>query len=321
MTATNSVSLRISVTDRCQLRCPYCMPPEGIAKCDHSEVLRFEEILRFVRVLNDRFALTKVHLTGGEPLLRPGILELVAMLAAEGLGDLAMTTNGLQLAEMAGGLRRAGLDRVNVSLDSLDGGTYQRLSRGGSPLPVMAGIRAARDSGLDPVKLNAVILRGLNDAEVVPLARWALDNGCHVRFLELMPIGCAKEIFQQRFVPATEIRAKLAEAFDLAPLAARAGQSSRNFLASDAVGRRGIVGLISPQTQPFCRECRRLRLTSTGRLVSCLASGLGPSVRDVLRSDSADADNDIERIVAAELAGKCVRGDFTTDRAMPLVGG
>ncbi len=315
------LSLRVSVTDRCQLRCVYCMPEGGVPKLRRDEVLSFEEIVRFVGAVRWRFEVSKVRITGGEPLQRPGIVELVGMLAREGIRDLALTTNAQRLAEMAAELKRAGLRRVNVSLDSLDDATFRALTRGGRLRRTLEGIEAALRHGLGPVKVNAVVLRGCNDGEVVELARFGLRNGCQVRFLELMPIGCARPLFSEMFVPASEVRARLEESFSLEPLPCEAGGTSRDFLARDSRGRRGIVGLISAQTQPFCAGCARVRLTSTGRLISCLARGGGPNVRELLRDDSPGTRRALCELVAAELRRKTDRAAFDTIHPMASVGG
>ena len=297
------------------------MPPEGVPKCAHGDILRFEEILRFVRAVKARVGLRKVHLTGGEPLVRPGVAELVAMLAAEGVGDLALTTNGQDLAAMAGGLKRAGLHRANVSLDSLDERTFASVTHGGELGGVLEGIEAARREGLEPVKLNTLVLRGYNEAAVARMARWAIEHGCTIRFLELMPIGCAKAQFEEWFVPTDEVRARLEKSVALTPLPARPGASSRAFAARWADGLSGEVGFIASRTQPFCDGCTRLRLTSTGRLISCLASGLGRDVRSLLRTPGTAADATLQDVVAGVLGSKQARGEFSTDHAMPTVGG
>jgi cyclic pyranopterin phosphate synthase len=316
-----AIALRISVTDRCQLRCRYCLPPNGVAKRPRDQILSFEEILRFVRALRPEFEVFKVRLTGGEPLLRSGLVELVSMLSAEGIPDLALTTNGQLLAELAGPLQAAGLRRVNVSLDSLDPETYRRLTRGGELAAALRGIAAAVSRGLSPVRLNTVVLRGWNDAEVAELARFALERGLEARFLELMPIGCARPLYEELFVPSAEVRARLSGAFALKPLPAEPGRSSRDFLATDRAGRSGRVGLISSQTAPFCAGCARLRLTSTGRLIACLAEGTGPGVRELLRSAEPDADRRLREAVAGVLDGKRPRRAFRTAQPMCTVGG
>ncbi|NIA07751.1 MAG: GTP 3',8-cyclase MoaA [Actinobacteria bacterium] len=312
------MSLRISVTDRCQLRCSYCMPSEGVPKKKHSDILSFEEIVRFVQILKSGFGISKVHITGGEPLIRPGVVELIARLDHEGIADLALTTNGQKLAQMAGDLKRAGLHRVNISLDSLNDRTFRKLTGGGRLDLSVKGIEAAIDQGLTPVKINMVVLRDINDHEVTSLARFGLELGCRVRFLELMPIGCAKEMFDDLFVPAWEVRERLESCFNLKEITCQAGQSSRNFQASDRVGRKGIIGFISPTSQPFCQGCRKMRLRSTGQLISCLAKGCGPSIRNLLQNDRPTVTRTLLRLVAEEICRK--RSDRRFHTLAPMVG-
>ena len=205
---------------------------------------------------------------------------------------------------MASDLKRAGLHRVNISLDSLVAGAYAAITRGGDLQRVLAGIEAALRTGLTPVKLNAVVLRGYNDGELVNLARFAFERGCAMRFIELMPIGCAEEIFPDHFVPASEVRARLEKPFRLEPIAGAPGHSSRDFHALAKGGLRGVVGFISPETQPFCDGCRRLRLTSTGCLISCLARRDGLNIRSLLRSDSPADAGELVSLAAEALAEK-----------------
>ena len=274
-----------------------------------------------MHVVKSSFGLSKVHITGGEPLVRLGRVDLVSMLAAEDVGDLALTTNGERLASMAADLKRAGLRRVNVSLDSVDDATFTALTRGARLRQVFDGIDAALREGLVPLKLNAVVMRGYNDSEVTRLAQWALDRGLCMRFLELMPIGCVSATHQDLFVPVSEVKAQLAESFTLDPLPSKPGASSREFSACDNAGRRGVIGFITPQTEPFCDGCRRLRLTSTGRVISCLATGRGPNVKEFLRDGAPSAGGELQKILAMELSQKCARDTFDTDRAMVTVGG
>ncbi len=315
------ISLRISVTDRCQLRCLYCMPPKGVQKRARQDILSFEEILRFVRLVKSHFGLSKVHITGGEPLVRPGIVKLVEMLATEGVRDLALTTNGQCLGPVAQDLKRAGLSRVNVSLDSLNDKTYALLTRGGQLKRTLEGIQAALREGFSSVKLNTVALRGHNDAELTDMARWALDRHCHIRFLELMPIACAKGIFHDLFVPACEVRAHLDERFVFRALSYTPGLSSRDFLVCDSHGRRGVIGFIAARSRPFCRGCRRLRLTSTGQLIGCLARGQGPDIRSLLRCNAQHIDQALHEIIESELALKRTDSEFDTNRTMASIGG
>jgi cyclic pyranopterin phosphate synthase len=321
MQDSRPISLRVSVIDRCDERCLYCRPPEGVALVSHEEVLRLEEILRFVRFVRDRFGLAKVRLTGGEPLLRRGLAELVRGLAEMGLADLAMTTNGQRLAEMAQPLRRAGLRRVNVSLDSLDPDTYRRLTRGGDLARTLRGIAAARDAGLAPVKLNTVVLRGINNEAVVPLARFGLEQGCEVRLFELMPIGEAAAHHARWFVSSAEVRRRVAEAMHLEPLADEPGSSSGTFLARDSGGRTGRVGFVSPCSEPFCGECRRLRLTTTGRLLGCLGQRRGVDVRAALRAPGGPDEANLARAVEEALRAKSDGRRFARQDLMVRIGG
>jgi cyclic pyranopterin phosphate synthase len=327
-----ALSLRISVTDRCQLRCRYCAPAGGDGEPLRADTLAFDGILAFVRILKRRYGLRKVHLTGGEPLLRPRLAGLVRTLAEEGLADLALTTNGHRLAGMAEDLRRAGLRRINVSLDSLDPPTYRRLTRGGDLARAIAGIEAALRAGLEPVKLNMVVLRGINEHEVADVVRWGLERGCHVRLLELMPIGAGREDFGRRFVSSAEVRERLAAHVDLEPLPYEPGSSSRNFLARRACGRAGVIGFISPCSNAFCGGCRRLRLTADGRLLGCLAQPQGTDIRGLLAPGAAGQVEDppwretgranaLVRAVEEALAFKRCGRRFTEQRHMISVGG
>lgn len=277
------LSLRLSLTDRCQLKCLYCVPGEGIVPCDESEMLTFEEIASFVSLLHSSFGLTKVRFTGGEPLLRQGVEQLIKMIAALGIPDLAMTTNGLALGRNAALLREAGLLRVNVSLDSLNSRTYRLLSRGGNLNTVMAGIRAAKRCGLSPVKVNMVVMRGVNDSEVCDFVEFGRSMNCEVRFLELMPIGEARRLHSAQFVPVEEIRQRLLEQYELVPLQSGGYGTSRRCEVVDKAGVKSIVGFVSPCSAPFCEGCRKLRLTAGSRLIGCLASEDGVDVRPLLR--------------------------------------
>ena len=351
------LSLRISVTNRCQLRCRYCAPPQGAA-CLPGAALTSDEIVEFVRTLRRHYPLRKVHLTGGEPLARPDVAGLVGRLAREGADGLALTTNGQRLAAMAGDLRRAGLGRINISLDSLDPDTYRRLTRGGDLAPVLAGIEAARQAGFDPIKLNMVVLRGINDHEVTAVARWGLERGCQVRLLELMPIGVAQPHFDEWFISTADVRERLAAHFDLQPVAGSAGASSRNYFARGrnhatevrggspdlphadrppgATARRvrrpaalgvgqkslsGILGFISPCSDAFCAGCRRLRLTADGRLLGCLAQPEGVDIRGVLQAADPERGTILAAAVETALALKRAGRQFAAQSPMIAVGG
>lgn len=315
------LSLRVSVTDRCQLRCLYCMPREGVSKVSHEDILSFEEILRFVRAVKSCFRLTKVRVTGGDPLARKGIVDLIRMLKQEQVTDIAITTNGQMLADIAVDLKEAGLDRVNVSLDSLNPETFKMLTRGGELKRTLAGIEAARRCGLAPVKINTVVMKGYNDNEIAELARFALDSGCHSRFLELMPLACAEPVFRDLFVATVEVQTRLEESFALRSVTCEKDQTSSDFSAHDRHGRHGIIGFISSQTRPFCDACTRLRLTSTGRLVSCLARQEGPCIRKFLDEDSYHATEALVAVVEREFGSKLGRCAGTLLDSMVMTGG
>ena len=316
-----ALSLRVSVTDRCGLRCAYCSPASGSPQLAPDENLSYQAIAGFVRLLQARFGLAQVRLTGGEPLLRPRIERLVAMLAAQGVADLALTTSGQQLARLAGPLQQAGLKRINISLDSLDPAAFADLSGGGALHATLAGIEAALEAGLRPVKLNMVVLRGRNDHEVSGLVRFAMEHGCQARFLELMPIGAAEAGFEDLFVPSAEIRERLSREFTLTPLPFDPRSTSRNYVARDRRGLTTTVGFISPSSEPFCSACPRLRLTAAGMLLGCLARPDGIPIAPLLRDPSALNEGAIAAAVGQALNMKRRDGAFVQPRAMVGIGG
>ena len=309
------VSLRVSLTERCSLSCLYCRRDGEDAVPE--EPVGFEDILALVGALERGYGLSKVALTGGEPLLREGVTGLVRELVSLGLADVAVTTNAQRLAAHAFPLRRVGLHRVNISLDSLDPATYRRLTRGGTLERTLAGIDAALRAGFDLVKLNMVVLRGVNDREVVPVARFAFERGCRARFLELMPVGVAAARYDEWFVPSAEVQDRLAAEFELDLLPVEPGSSSRGWRARDRWGLEGIVGFISPCTEPFCAGCRRLRLTASGRLLGCLAQSEGVDVRPLLRAGDDALFAAVEHALTLTRAGR----DFPAQQDMIHIGG
>jgi len=315
------LSLRISVTDRCSLRCTYCTPPGGVPKTAGERVLTYPEILVIVRELAARFGLAQVRLTGGEPLLRPDIDKLIAMLAAEGLPDLALTTNGQQLAGVAARLKQAGLTRVNISLDALDPGNFAAITRGGILNKTVAGIAAAHQAGLRPVKLNVVVMRGRNDGELAGLVRFAIQHDCQVRFLELMPIGVAAAWFDDRFVSSSEVRDRLSAEFTLTALPVDPHSTSRSYMARDRHGRSAIVGFVSPYSEPFCVGCWRLRLTAAGVLIGCLARSGRIPLAPLLRGGRSLDSEALAAAVEKALNMKRRNGEFVQPQAMVGIGG
>lgn len=305
--------LRLSVTDRCNCRCRYCMPAAGVEKVCHSDVMSLEEMAVVVAACA-RLGVTKVRITGGEPLARLGVERLVAMVrSVPGIEEVAMTTNATLLASKARALADAGLDRVNVSLDSLDPDRYRSITRTGSLDDALAGLAAAREAGLGPVKVNAVLMGGVNEADIRPLAGLARDGAVSsVRFIELMPIGEAASWPRASFVPAERVLEELPE---LAPVGADG--VSETF---SAPGWRGTVGLIRPMSHRFCSGCNRIRVTADGMLKACLHSG-----REVpLRGLAPDA---LVRTIADEIHRKPECHTMDADhasqsaRAMNAIGG
>ena len=284
--------LRVSVTDRCNLRCVYCMPAEGVKKRPHAEILRYEELALVVRAAAE-LGICKVRLTGGEPLTRLGLPQFVRILAAiPGIDDLSMTTNGTLLAHHAAALTDAGLQRVNISLDTLRADRFAQITRRGCLDDVWAGMEAARAAGLTPIKLNMVVIRGLNDDEVTDFARRTLSENWHVRFIELMPIGINASWASDSVVLIPEIRARIeAQVGPLQPVHGPTGNGPARYY--HLPGAEGTVGFIGALSEHFCSTCNRLRLTADGKLRPCLMSDREIDLRGPLRAGA-----DLERVKA-----------------------
>lgn len=273
--------LRVSVTDRCNLRCVYCMPPEGVELVSHQDILSFEEILLAVRAAVS-LGIDKIRITGGEPLVRAGIVDLVSMIAAvEGVKDISMTTNGILLDKYASELVRAGLNRVNISLDTLQYKRFKEITRTGTLADALRGLEAAKAAGLTPVKINMVPMRGVNDDEVVDFARMTVTSGWHVRFIELMPLNR-----QAEFIPSQLLQKQIESLGPLVPYFGLAGNGAARYFTLP--GAAGTIGFISPISEPFCEGCNRLRLSAAGMVYPCLFSAEGIDIRTPLRS-GADA--------------------------------
>jgi len=294
--------LRVSVTDRCNLRCTYCMPVDAVFK-PREELLTYEEIAHVVRVAA-RLGIRSIRLTGGEPLLRAGLDELVRQLVAvPGIEDVAVTTNGLLLAEQAERLRHAGLHRLNVSLDSLREDVFETLARRRGLDRVLAGLAAAKAAGFVAIRINAVSMRGLTEGEIVPLAEFCRREGFHLRFIEFMPLDAEAGWADDRVLTGGDVRAILER--HLGPLVPEsggdAGQPAIDFTWADGAGR---VGFIDPVSAPFCDRCDRLRLTADGQFRNCLFSTTEWDVRRVLRAGEPEDDTDTS---IATLLHDCVR--------------
>jgi GTP 3',8-cyclase len=319
--------LRVSVTDRCNFRCTYCMPEEGMEWIPRSEVLTFEEIERIARVCVERFGVDSIRLTGGEPTVRAHLPVLVAKIAAlrspDGIPvDVALTTNGATLRLLAADLRDAGLRRINISLDTLRRDRFIELTRRDELARVLDGIDAAREAGLEPVKINAVVMRGVNDDEILDLARFGRDRGVTVRFIEWMPLDADNRWDGDAVVSQDEIVAIVAAEHPIDPLV-RGHQPAERFAYRDG---RGEIGVIPSVTRAFCGSCDRIRLTADGQLRSCLFAvdevDLRALVRDGTSSDDDVADA-VKRCVAGKWAGHMI-GQVTfvrPRRSMSQIGG
>ncbi len=313
--------LRISLTDRCDLRCSYCMPLTGTKFAPREELLTDEEICRVARFLVERVGLRHIRLTGGEPLLRPGIVDLVGELASTGINDLAMTTNAQLLAGKAAELKGAGLSRVNVSLDTLRADRFQAMARAGDLQRTLDGIDAAIEAGLQPIKINTVLMRGENDDELFDIIHYCTGRGIEVRFLELMAIGQSASAHKERCVQTAETIERLEEKYTLTPHHFVPGETSRSYSLSNGDGTIHPIGFISPVSHSFCNSCRRLRLSPTGMLRGCLMNGDGPNLRSILRSGTDGWEDELERVTLHAFQQKPYLSEMTTDVNMNSLGG
>ncbi len=307
-------NLRISVTDRCNIRCFYCMPDEGVQFVDRREILSFEEIERFVRVAAG-LGIDKLRLTGGEPLLRKGLPRLVAKLAAiPGMRDMALTTNGVLLADQAQSLYDAGLRRLNVHLDTLDRARFFEISRRDGLDKVLAGIERCRQIGFGPIKINAVAIKGLTEPDVVPLVRYGRERGIEIRFIEFMPLDSQNIWDHSRVLLADDIVAMLSR--EVCPLEDIPDRDPRapatEYRFSDGVGR---VGFIASVSRPFCLNCNRLRLTADGKLRYCLFALEEADVKTLLRNGASDAA--IEEMIRGNVRGKWLGHEINSAKFVP----
>ena len=313
--------LRVSVTDRCNLRCSYCMPPEGMQWLPRAQILSYEEIDRLVSIFLS-LGVHTVRLTGGEPLARRDLPVLVEMLAARAVPDLSLTTNGVFLAEHADPLARAGLKRVNVSVDSLLRHRFAEMTRRDALAQVMEGLRAADAAGLQPIKLNCVVVRGTNDDEVVDFARFSRDTGYEVRFIEFMPLDADEAWTRDAVVPSREILDRIDAAYPVEPIE-HGPEPATMWRFRD--GARGAIGVIASVSEPFCSSCNRIRITADGQFRTCLFAMEETDVRALLRDGAADAEiaDAIQTAVAGKWAGHKINDeDFARPaRSMSLIGG
>lgn len=308
--------LRISVTDRCNLRCIYCMPPEGVPLVAREEILNYEEIMLIVRAAV-ALGIDKIRITGGEPLVRLGVTDLVRMIAGvEGVKDISLTTNGILLEQHAEHLAKAGLNRINISLDTLKYDRFKQITRTGELSDALRGIKAAKEAGLNPVKINMVPMQGFNDDEIADFARMTIEAGWHVRFIELMPVNRAAQ-----FVPSHMLRKHIESLGLLEPYSGIKGNGAARYFR--LLGANGTIGFISPVSEPFCEECNRLRLSATGLLFPCLFSEQGLDLKSPVRRQAGP--DELKRLISEAIASKPKKHKFvegaTENRKMSSIGG
>ena len=315
--------LRLSVTDRCNLRCVYCMPEEGMTFVPRREILTFEEIARLAAVAR-HLGVTSLRLTGGEPLARKGVVDLVARLGSLGFADLSMTTNGMLLAPVAAQLAEAGLTRVNISCDSLRPGRFAELRRRGDLDRVLEAMDAAEAAGLRPVKVNVVLMAGVNDDEIVDFGRFARSTGRTVRFIEFMPLDADGQWGRHRLVPGRRVLDAIGAVWPICPVVPE-GSDPAPAERFRFVDGEGEIGVISSVTQPFCGTCNRLRITADGAVRNCLFSDDERSLRDLMRAGGSDRDLALalRRAVWAKASGHGINDPAfaAPRRSMSMIGG
>jgi cyclic pyranopterin phosphate synthase len=314
--------LRVSLTDRCNLRCNYCMPAEGLDWLPTEQTLTDDEIVRLITIGVERLGIREVRFTGGEPLLRRGLVDIVARTHALGV-ETSLTTNALGLARTAQALADAGLDRINASIDTVRPDTFATITRRDRLHDVVAGLEAARAAGLGPIKLNAVLLRGTNDDQAPELLRWSIDHGYELRFIEQMPLDAQHDWSRAEMVTADEIFDALSTEFTLTPHGEPRGSAPAELF--DVDGGPATVGIIASVTRPFCGDCDRVRLTADGQVRNCLFAREESDLRTALRSGATDEEI-AERWVIAMLGKRAGHGidDVTflqPDRPMSAIGG
>jgi GTP 3',8-cyclase len=320
-----ATDLRVSLTDRCNLRCSYCMPAEGLEWLPNPELLSDPELLRLIELAVTRLGVTEVRFTGGEPLLRRGLPGIVARVAAlTPRPEISLTTNGIGLSRLAEPLRTAGLDRINVSLDTLTPEVFARLARRDRLADVLAGLAAAAAAGLAPVKVNAVLMRGVNDHEAVPLLRYCLEHGYQLRFIEQMPLDAQHGWRRAEMVTADEILASLGAEFTLKPddPAERGSAPAEAYLVDGGPARVGVIGSV---TRPFCGACDRIRLTADGQLRNCLFARAENDLRTPMRAGASDDEliAQWQECIRAKLPGHGINdpGFLQPARPMSAIGG
>jgi len=317
-----ATDLRVSLTDRCNLRCNYCMPAEGLDWLPTEQTLTDDEVVRLITIGVQRLGIREVRFTGGEPLLRRGLVDIVARTHVLGV-ETSLTTNALGLTRTAQALADAGLDRINASIDSVRPETFATITRRDRLADVVSGLEAAKAAGLGPIKLNAVLLRGTNDDQAAELLRWSIDHGYELRFIEQMPLDAQHDWSRAAMVTADEIHEALAAEFTLTPHGAPRGSAPAELF--DVDGGPSTVGIIASVTRPFCGDCDRVRLTADGQVRNCLFAREESDLRTALRSGAGDEEI-AERWVIAMLGKRAGHGIddesfLQPDRPMSAIGG
>jgi len=311
--------IRISVTDRCDLKCLYCKPKDSDSYSRRRAILRFEEITRIVRCFAD-MGVSRVRITGGEPLVRKDMVSLIGQLSnISGIEDLAMTTNATLLSKYAMDLKNAGLKRVNISLDTLKPETFKTVCGGGELNDVLDGIREAVNIGLTPVNLNTVVMKGLNDNELIDIVHFAIENRANIRFIECMPVRRIVNLSKERFIPVKEIKSLIESHFELEPAESSGGGPASYFTIKSVIrnSQSAIkIGFISPITQHFCESCNRVRLTAEGILRLCLGYKDGIDLRDYIRSGISD--ESLKEIFIKAIYDKPQGHKFSNDKCIPI---
>jgi cyclic pyranopterin phosphate synthase len=280
--------LRVSITDRCNLRCRYCRPKEGISLQGHEDILRYEEIIRVISVAV-KMGLVKVRVTGGEPLVRRGVVDFLSALKnINGLKDISLTTNGILLEEFAKDIFDVGVCRINISLDSLNKDKYFHITNGGDLNAVFRGIAKAEEIGFSPIKINTVAIKGFNDDEALDFARLAVEKPFQVRFIELMPVGKTNLDYGEDYMPASQLIEKISQSYELEPMKSKKNKSDGPARIFKIKGGRGEIGFINPVSDHFCSTCNRLRLTSDGKLRVCLLKEKEFDLKKALRENCSD---------------------------------
>lgn len=291
--------MRVSITDRCNLRCVYCMPSGALKPLEHKDILKYEEIIRVLKISAEK-GVRRIRITGGEPLVRRNISYLIRSIKnIDGIEEVSITTNGIFLEQYANELSEAGLDRVNISLDSLKPDTFREITGGGNIESVLKGIEAAEKAGLSPIKINMVPIRGLNDNEIEDFARMTLNSYYQIRFIEFMPFGRRNFWSKERFISSEEIKSIVEKIGKLIPAKAKRSGPARYFKFE---GSSGVIGFISPISNHFCKECNRLRLTADGKLRPCLFSETEIDLKPALRNEASD--DEIRRLIELSIQVK-----------------